>query len=168
MKLFMPLYELLVGSVVLCIDYLTCQFNLLKQYQSFILMAGISLVILALVSIGLLSKRRGFGNYLKSLIDTGRLRSFLHQQNTINDFTSTPRVDVDQRIYNSTLRYTYIDYSKDLMQVWVCIPNSVKAKKMLDDNLTDLAQEVNSYSDKYILSSHTRKGSFYIYQGVRK
>lgn len=168
MKLFLPLYELLAGAIALCVDYLTYRLNLLSQYQSFILMLGISLVILAFVSICLLSKKRGFGNYLRSLIDTNRLRGFLRQQNTINDFTSAPRIDVNQRIYNSALHYTYIDYNKDSMQVWVCIPNSVKAKKMLDDNLTDLAQEVNSYSDKYILSSHTRKGSFYLYQGTKK
>ncbi len=168
LKLFIPIYEFLAGTVLLWIDYIPYRFNLLNQYQSFILLVGISLIILALTSIYLLSKRRGFGNYFKSLIDTNRLRSFLRQQNSINDFTSKAKVNLDQRIYNSALWHTYIDYAENSMTVWVCIPNNFKAKKVLDSNLDNIAQEVSSYTDKYICSTYTRKGSFYLYKGEKK
>ena len=54
------------------------------------------------------------------------------------------------------------------MTVWVCIPNNFKAKKVLDSNLDNIAQEVSSYTDKYICSTYTRKGSFYLYKGEKK
>lgn len=168
MKLFLPIHELFASVIIFCIDWLIHQLNLFVQYQTIILMIGTGVLILAVSSVYLLSRRRGFVNYCKSLNDTGRLRRFLHQQNSINDFTSKTKVNIDQRIYNSTLRYTYIDYAEDSMKVWVCIPNNFKAKKVLDSNLDNIAQEVSSYTDKYICSSHTRKGSFYVYKGEKK
>lgn len=54
------------------------------------------------------------------------------------------------------------------MEVWACIPNNFKAKKVLDSNLDNIAQEVSSYTDKYICSGHTRKGNFYVYKGEKK
>lgn len=168
MKLFMPLYEVLIGLTAMCINWIMHRFNLLVQYQTTILIIGVGLLILAAISVYLSSRRRGFVNYCKSLDDTVRLRRFLRQQNSINDFTSKEKVDLDQRIYNSALWYTYIDYAKDSMEVWVCIPNNFKAKKVLDSNLDNIAEEVSSYTDKYICSGYTRKGSFYIYKGTKK
>lgn len=168
MKLFLPLYEIAVGVISLILDYLTHRFNLLTTYQTFFLLIGIISLAVALLSIFLLIRNRGLKNYLKSLIDTNRLRNFLRQQNSINDFTSKAKVNLDQRVYNSALWYTYIDYAEDSMEVWVCIPNNFKAKKVLDSNLDNIAQEVSSYTDKYICSGHTRKGSFYVYEGEKK
>lgn len=168
MKLFLPIYESLSGLAVICLDWLIHRLNLFMQYQTITLMMGIGLLILAASSVYLLSRKRGFINYCKSLNDTGRLRRFLCQQNSINDFTSKAKVNLDQRVYNSALWYTYIDYAKDSMEVWVCIPNNFKAKKVLDSNLDNIAQEVSSYTDKYICSGHTRKGSFYVYKGEKK
>lgn len=168
MKLFMPLYEALCGSVFIFLDILIDQFNLLKQYQTIILMISMALLTLSIVSVCLLSKKRGFFNYCKSLNDTSKLRQFLRQQNSINDFTSKAKVNLDQRIYNSTLWHTYIDYTDESMEVWVAIPNSFKAKKLLDSNLDYIAQEVSSYTEKYICSGHIRKGGFYIYKGEKK
>lgn len=168
MKLFLPIYELLASVIIICLDWLIHRFNLFIQYQTIVLIIGVGLLILAAISVYLLSRKRGFGNYCKSLNDSCRLRSFLRQQNTINDFTSKAKVTLDQRIYNSALWYTYIDYAEDSMEVRVCIPNNFKAKKVLDSNLDNIAQEVSSYTDKYICSGHTRKGSFYIYKGEKK
>lgn len=167
-KLFLPIYESLAGLVAICLDWLIHRFDLFTQYQTIILVAGIGLLVLAVFSLYVLSRKRGFINYCKSLNDTCRLRQFLRQQNTINDFTSKAKVNLDQRIYNSAFWYTYIDYVEDSMEVRVCIPNNFKAKKVLDSNLDNIAQEVSSYTDKYICSGHTRKGSFYIYKGEKK
>lgn len=168
MKLFLPLYETFVSVIIFSLDWLIQRFNLFTKYQTIILVVGIGLLILAVFSVYLLSRQRGFVNYCKSLNDTGRLRRFLRQQNSINDFTSKKKVNLDQRIYNSALWYTYIDYAKDSMEVWACIPNNFKAKKVLDSNLDNIAQEVSSYTDKYICSGHTRKGNFYVYKGEKK
>lgn len=168
MKLFLPLYETFVSVIIFSLYWLIHRFNLFMQYQPIILIIGIGLLILAAISVYLLSRKRGFGNYCKSLNDSCRLRSFLRQQNSINDFTSKTKVNLDQRIYNSALWYTYIDYAKDSMEVWACIPNNFKAKKVLDSNLDNIAQEVSSYTDKYICSGHTRKGNFYVYKGEKK
>lgn len=123
---------------------------------------------IAVTSIILLIRKRGLKNYLKSLVDTSRFRQFLRQQNSINEFTAKTNVDFNQKIYNSALWYTYIDYTKASMDVWVCIPNNFKAKKLLDSNLDNIAQEVSSYTNKYICSTYTRKGSFYHYHGEKK
>jgi len=168
MKIFLPLYESLLGLIILCLGWLVHRFNLFIQYQTTVLIIGVGLLILAAISVYLLSRRRDFVNYCKSINDTVRLRRFLRQQNSINDFTSKEKVDLDQRIYNSALWYTYIDYAKDSMEVWVFIPTNFKAKKVLDSNLDNIAQEVSSYTDKYICSGYTRKGSFYVYKGAKK
>lgn len=168
MKLFMPLYELLVGMVLLCFNWLVHYFNFLMQYSILFLFTGWLMVAIAVTSIILLIRKRGLRNYLKSLVDTNRFRQFLRQQNSINEFTSKKNINIDQRIYNSALWYTYIDYTSHSMNVWVCIPNNFKAKKLLDSNLDNIAQEVSSYTNKYICSTYTRKGSFYHYHGEKK
>ena len=119
MKLFFPIYESLASVIIICLDRLIHRFNLFIQYQTIVLIIGVGLLILAAISVYLLSRKRGFGNYCKSLNDSCRLRSFLRQQNTINDFTSKAKVNLDQRIYNSALWYTYIDYAEDSMEVRV-------------------------------------------------
>lgn len=168
MKLFMPLYEFLVGIVLLCLNWLIHYFNLLMQYSICLLSTGWLMIGIAVTSIILLIRKRGLKNYLKSLVDTSRFRQFLRQQNSINEFTAKTNVDFNQKIYNSALWYTYIDYTKASMDVWVCIPNNFKAKKLLDSNLDNIAQEVSSYTNKYICSTYTRKGSFYHYHGEKK
>lgn len=168
MKLFLPLYETFVSVIIFGLYWLIHKLNLFMKYQPIILIIGIGLLVFAAISVYILSKKRGFSNYCKSLNDSCRLRRFLRQQNSINDFTSKAKVNLDQRIYNSALWYTYIDYAEDSMEVRVCIPNNFKAKKVLDSNLDNIAQEVSSYTDKYICSGHTRKGSFYIYKGEKK
>ena len=40
--------------------------------------------------------------------------------------------------------------------------------KVLDSNLDNIGQELISFTDNYICSGHTRKGSFYIYKGEKK
>lgn len=92
MKLFLPLYETFVSVIIFSLDWLIERFNLFTKYQTIILVVGIGLLILAVFSVYLLSRQRGFVNYCKSLNDTGRLRRFLRQQNSINDFTSKKRL----------------------------------------------------------------------------
>ncbi len=168
MKLFLPLYEIGIGVISLILDYLTHHFNLLTTYQTFFLFIGIMSLAVALLSIFVLSRNRGLKNYLKSLIDTNRLRNFLHQQKVINDFTSKTKVDINQNIYNSALRYTYIDYYPDHVDIWICIPENVTAKKLLDANLPSAEQEFKLYTTTYIISASKTENHYYHYHGEKK
>lgn len=168
MKLFFPLIELTIAFISLILAYVIQYTKLFTQFLNAFLALGILLIFVGLVTLHCLLKKRKFYNYCKSLNDTCRFRHFLRQQKYINDFTSKVKEDANQNIYNSALHETYIDYFPDYMEVWICIPNSATAKKMLDDNLKSAEQELGSYTDKYIISSHTRKGSYYFYRGEKK
>lgn len=168
MKLFLPLYETGVGVISLILDYLIQRFNLLTQYQTFFLLIGTVSLIAALLSFFLLIRKRSFKNYLKSLIDTNRLRNFLRQQKVINDFTSKAKVDINLNIYNSALHYTYIDYFPDHVDIWIYIPNNVAAKKILDENLKSAEQEFKLYNTAYIISACKSEKHYYHYHGEKK
>lgn len=168
MKLFRPLYELLIGAILLCLAWLINFFKLLVEYAPYFLLAGGVLIAVAVISVILLTRKRGFKNYLKSLVDTSRLRQFLRQQNSINEFTAKVNVDLNQRIYNSALKYTYIDYFPDHVEVWICIPNNATAKKALKQNLRSAEEEISSYTDVYIISAPKRQKGFYYYHGEKK
>ena len=168
MTLFYPLIEFAIGLISLILAYVIQYAKLFTQFFNIFLLLGILSIVVGLVTFYYLLKKRKFSNYCKSLNDTCRFRHFLRQQKYINDFTSKTKEDANQNIYNSALHETYIDYFPDYMEVWICIPNNATAKKMLDDNLKSAEQELGSYTDKYIISSHTRKGSYYFYRGEKK
>lgn len=168
MILFLPIYEIIVGVISFVLGYLTHRFNLLAQYQTLFLLIGAVLLIVALLSLFLLIRKRGFKNYLKSLIDTNRLRNFLRQQKVISDFTSKTKVDINLNIYNSALHYTYIDYFPEHVDIWICIPNNVTAKKILDGNLKSAEQEFKLYTTTYIISACKPENRYYHYHGEKK
>lgn len=168
MKLFLPLYETFVSVVIFSLYWLIHRFNLLMQYQPIILIIGIGLLILAAISVSLLSRRCGFVNYCKSLSDTSDLRTFLRIPNTVNDFTSKTKYDPIQKIYNYALWNTYIEYGKKSMQVWIAIPNNADAQAILDKKMKRITSKLNSYTNKYLCSTYERVGEYYVYKGERK
>ena len=150
MKLFLPLYETFVSVIIFSLYWLIQRFNLLMQYQPIILIIGIGLLILAAISVSLLSRRCGFVNYCKSLSDTSDLRTFLRIPNTVNDFTAKTKYDPIQKIYNYALWNTYIEYGKKSMQVWIAIPNNADAQAILDKKMKRITSKLNSYTNKYL------------------
>lgn len=169
MFLFIPVYLLLGSSICLILEALEKHFNFILVNTVVLLWLGIVLALLGILILFIFIRKRGCRNYLRSLTDTIQLRSFMKLRNNFNDFTGQKKQNLIQNSYNSALWDTYIDYGRNSMIAKICIPNSLEAENILDQNLKQVTKELKSYaSDNYLISDAYREGHFYIFKGEKR
>lgn len=171
MKIFIPIYSLLVSIVSFILSWLAKYIFLLTQYKDFLFYLGFISLVVVIVSLILLIKNRGLTEWINSIIDSENARQFLRIIGKINEFNSQTQLDPVQRVFNSCLYYTSINYFRDHVEVRICVPNSEEAAKILREKEKHLLDQLDRYPfmKRYMLNHKSEKnGQFDVYRGSKK
>lgn len=110
--------------------------------------------------------------YLVSIIKTKNLKKFLYQKqivdSNIQSSNSLRKTDPTIKEFNKTMRKTVLDVRRGYILIYIKIPYSQQAQKLLFDMKVDIINELKNTNDKYYFSEPIRSGNKLWITGKRK
>ncbi|WP_159574306.1 hypothetical protein [Streptococcus halichoeri] len=134
---------------------------------------GLILVSLLIIEIGQRFLRDSIWNYGKSIYQTIRLKQFLRQEEiskpclTIENQTAS-RYNPIHSQFNKAVDKCIVDVRKESITVFLKIPSSQQAQKLLKEMEEDIKEEVSNRNPDYYFSSLNREGHKLWFTGIKR
>lgn len=134
---------------------------------------GLILVSLLIIEIGQRFLRDSIWNYGKSIYQTIRLKQFLRQGEiskpclTIENQTAS-RYNPIHSQFNKAVDKCIVDVRKESITVFLKIPSSQQAQKLLKEMEEDIKEEVSNRNPDYYFSSLNREGHKLWFTGIKR
>lgn len=133
------------------------------------------LIVIALILIELTQRimKDSIWNYFKSFYQTLRLRQFLRQEEhsesvmTIENQTVT-RFNPILRSFNRAVSKCTVDVRKDSVSVFLKVPKTQQAQKLLREMEEHIKEEISSRNPKYYFSASNREKSKLWFTGAKR
>ncbi|MDK7204172.1 hypothetical protein QP439_07550 [Streptococcus sp. UMB1203] len=133
------------------------------------------LIVIALILIELTQRimKDSIWNYFKSFYQTLRLRQFLRQEEhsepvmTIENQTVT-RFNPILRSFNQAVSKCTVDVRKDSVSVFLKVPKTQQAQKLLREMEEHIKEEISSRNPKYYFSASNREKSKLWFTGAKR
>ena len=133
------------------------------------------LIVIALILIELTQRimKDSIWNYFKSFYQTLRLRQFLRQEEhsepvmTIENQTVT-RFNPILRSFNQAVSKCTVDVRKDSVSVFLKVPKTQQAQKLLRELEEHIKEEISSRNPKYYFSASNREKSKLWFTGAKR
>jgi hypothetical protein len=112
-------------------------------------------------------------NYFKSVYQTIRIRQFLKQDElsetiTFNENQTVTRFNPILREFNQSVSKCSIDIHNEEITVFMKIPKTQQAQKLLKDMEEHIKEEISSYNPNYYFSTPVRERNSLWFKGTKR
>lgn len=112
-------------------------------------------------------------NYFKSVYQTIRIRQFLKQDElsetiTFNENQTVTRFNPILREFNQSVSKCSIDIHNEEITVFMKIPRTQQAQKLLKDMEEHIKEEISSYNPNYYFSTPVRERNSLWFKGTKR
>lgn len=112
-----------------------------------------------------------FWNWFKSINQTLKLRNFMRQSEQTEKIVGGQKVTHSNPIndkFNRSVRQTAVDIHQNSIQVFIKIPRTQQAQKILKELESQIKEEISSQNSDFIFSNFERHKNQLWIQGTRK
>lgn len=136
------------------------------------LLLALTLIISAVIEINSRLANDSLTNYFKAVIETHRLRRFAVQnertKNIGNGSQSNATVNPIYLDFNRAVRKSAVDITENQILVFIKVPHSQQAQKILKDMENLLKEEISSRNHDYVFSDPQRIKNQLWFTGTRR